>query len=744
MTSVIATQMLGDLSSRLQRSRAAKAKVATGGARYVATLAGRGRHGQVPDFSKPAVAGTRPTSGRGVTFHFKHTYVSKLSGGTKSQFHMTSASAHQAYIERPGAAERVPDDKGDLIPASFGTIDITKGQRVAFWDKVELAEGRTGRVQCRLIVELPHELGAVERLRVARRFCEEFEKKKLPYWSVLHTPGPTSDPRNFHLHVCYYDRPAQKIDGKWDFEITEARRYASRNVRMIRPEMQKKDRTAQGPSWLLHLRESYALAANQELSARGEAKRYDPRSYWQSGVEKAPTRHLGTKAASLELTGRNTKTGSDNASKEIDFRQRAAGASDLDRHKTASKIVGNIDHLRTGLSREFDRDDQSVQVAYGLLETHRKVTENIVEIRRQVVDNEIDLEALAFRIDRRKNHVDADSKSLLTKSDDIDQAGNRHLSDLLFEEAMMMEETRSEVSHFILDLQRTIKERETAAAILGLERDSVEAALRSLEAKAVQSQARHLGVSVEEVRADLEFAALVSEIKSQDTLGASPQAPTLNQGSEGRDSSPSNRSADVAIGTWLDRVSAPTNSTPAPSIEEFLKGNEARIARGGPSAPPAPPAALDAWLQARTNMSPEIGVAPIEPMSQAPNPVPSPVRRGDYFLETPEIDGAIRFEGNPTNLAVREFMSSLSVVDNKTLRWHAQATADAIDLTPDRSFQGDYKKALRVIAHIADLRGFDLDTGVHKPELAKDPNLAKQHVDTLSNPEFRDIRSRVR
>lgn len=309
---------LGRLTTALETGQAA-ARPAEGGGR-----AGTLRYGRRPDFTKAAVSGTRPNSGQGVTFHFKHSFISKRNSVSSGYRDMTSAPAHQRYIERAGAAEMRDSGQGEPgthALLSFGNIDGNKEDRVEFWRLVERVEGVTGRVQCRMIVELPHEIDAGSREKIARGFCSILEDHGFPYWCVVHAPDTHNDRRNYHMHIAYYDRPAARLeDGQWDFAAKELVRWNNGQKREGYPHRQPKNRSAQGAAWIKKLRHHFAETANDTLADAGVAKRYDARSYRESGVGKMPTRHLGNKLALAEAQGLDTAIGAINTRREIAFR----------------------------------------------------------------------------------------------------------------------------------------------------------------------------------------------------------------------------------------------------------------------------------------------------------------------------------------------------------------------------------------------------------------------------------------
>lgn len=202
-----------------------------------------------------------------------------------------TAREHQRYIER---AELTDEERRSQLVAdaegfvSFGTMGATLDDRLRAWDAVEGRERADGRVQCRAIVEIPHEIrdlpGAVRRL--ARELVRPLAERGLPYWVSAHLPEVAhgTDPRNVHFHVVYHDRPAEWRDGRLVFAA-------------------RKDREARDDAWVAGWREAFVEAANAELAAAGAVKRYDARGYAEMGVAVVPADHLGPAGTGRERAG---------------------------------------------------------------------------------------------------------------------------------------------------------------------------------------------------------------------------------------------------------------------------------------------------------------------------------------------------------------------------------------------------------------------------------------------------------
>lgn len=132
------------------------------------TIAALGSHARTPILAMPSIDPTRPDCGPGVTFHVKHSFVSRGSGVARRWRRLTSAPSDRRCIDRPGATEVLEERDGTQRRAPFATIGDGQDKRIALGLRVEGAEGERGQVQCRMIVELPHEPGLEHRVALAR------------------------------------------------------------------------------------------------------------------------------------------------------------------------------------------------------------------------------------------------------------------------------------------------------------------------------------------------------------------------------------------------------------------------------------------------------------------------------------------------------------------------------------------------------------------------------------------------
>lgn len=182
-------------------------------------------------------------------------------------------------------------------------------------EPIQFKLGKGGRVQTRIIVELPHEMTARQRLDLAEAFCSPYRADRLPFWAVIHRPTQHNDDRNFHLHVNLYDRPAARMkhpqtgDPIWDFEYVENFEDKYRHRRSRRPAMQNKLRAMSKLDWIKTERRRFAQLANGHLEAAGHAKRLDARTYVEMGVQQEARARISKGAYARERKGQETPEG---------------------------------------------------------------------------------------------------------------------------------------------------------------------------------------------------------------------------------------------------------------------------------------------------------------------------------------------------------------------------------------------------------------------------------------------------
>ncbi|MBD2745864.1 MobA/MobL family protein [Microvirga sp. BT688] len=224
---------------------------------------------------------------------------------------------------------------------------------------IKVSLGRGGRVQTRIIAELPHEITAAQRLQLAKQYCKEFERQGLPYWAVIHAPDQHNDSRNYHIHIALSERPAKKIQDeangswKWDFEIVETFKSQSRNMRTRRPFMQERVREMNSLAWIGSERRRFCNTLNKVLEQSGSRKRYDHRSYKAMGLTQKAKKRIDPKIYAKERKGQVTEQGIEAARQQWE-----AAAADTQRQatKAARDMVEASYKNRFFLTRLFSEE----------------------------------------------------------------------------------------------------------------------------------------------------------------------------------------------------------------------------------------------------------------------------------------------------------------------------------------------------------------------------------------------------
>lgn len=229
------------------------------------------------------------------------------------RFDIPSGKAMRTYLEK---------QPGWVKPTKVNKASAAK-PFAAFHD------GRKGRIQYRVVGELPDELGVEGRFAIVQDFAAIFEQRKMPFVAVMHAPDHKNNEKNWHFHLIYYDRPCRRISasdiasldkrgfrvdglevGRWDFTVVTPKRGRSNGK--ATPLKQNKVAEVTGEAWIKTLRQELAAITNRHLARAGVERRLDPRRYTEMGIVADPQEHLGTNQAAAETRGETTKTGSAN------------------------------------------------------------------------------------------------------------------------------------------------------------------------------------------------------------------------------------------------------------------------------------------------------------------------------------------------------------------------------------------------------------------------------------------------
>lgn len=294
-------------------------------------------------------------------------------------------------------------------------------------------DGRGGRVQNRIVGELPAEIDHDARVRIVRDFSRFFEERRLPFLAVMHAPDHHNDERNWHFHLVFHDRPARRFTGRtedhlpaltagakegerlkhqiaedalskpavlaqigrWDFTVTHKRRKPSGDWKITRPFVQPKVRSCNAKDFLPRLRSMLAELTNRELAAAEVERRVDPRSFKKMAIDKEPDRHLGTKAAALEKAGVPTAAGIQNEANQWRYLRQCAE----EKRQARETEIANLE-------RRWKRDLEKSRATEDAKERALQEIDRWSSAERGALEHRAIAEELAAHMDRLRSRAE--------------------------------------------------------------------------------------------------------------------------------------------------------------------------------------------------------------------------------------------------------------------------------------------------------------------------------------------------
>lgn len=702
--------MSGDLTILRELTEIAKTAGSMGG--------GKGRYSRTPDFSAPSHTSSRPKTDRGTTFHFSHKTISKKTDIADGRFSQTTSAAHQGYIERPSATEHMdadvksglfedvdPSEQKVIQPSgfsypsrtsdprriSFGTLGITKADRKQFWDGVEASEQRNARVQSRIIAELPVELSALDRTMLARDFCQQsFEDRGLPYWATLHAPTKKNDPRNYHLHITYSDRPAGRaVDGQWDFQVTKKKTRANRSIVLRRPFKSPKHPDTRAIGWPKRLRRSFADTCNFYLAMSGISKRHDPRSYKDAGILKEPTEHLGNKCSAFESFGLDTEPGKRNARKEIRWRFAQAEAPWVER---AFMLRDSTEMNHPSMS---ETKKQLFDIASEGISKARRSTSHLVTA-----------ELLSHRLNKRDEFLDTEVLRI-SKKDDVSSLSYDAQNRLALEaEAMLINDRKSRIQELVAKCKLNANKLDKTARKMKQEFDRL------------VNTSTAADLFIEDDSADFESIDELVQDDPHEQNTSNETDPFLDPKDE------------TDIGAFLGDLDLekPVNSASAVSKKlESQVSNQDVIVEEVDAVDDIPSHAIDkpiAKSSSRVKDPIEDIISKIAGLDSGADTTQNPA-----VQNIEDYPGTMPIAASNTAPDIKKLDQALRSIDNRQLRQTAIANRDATDICPPGLLQEQFNRGWVVLRFEAARRGLDLDTGIHDPSKATDAERATLHLD---------------
>ena len=181
-----------------------------------------------------------------------------------------------------------------LLPAHLSDADVHWARdRSRLWNAAEQAETRrTARVAREFQVNLPAELSAEQRLKLARTFSQELsDRYSVAVDLAIHEPRSGGDPRNFHAHLLATTR-----------EVTAGGLGAKAGI-----DMQPAERSRRGllniSQEFLAIRERWAALTNEALREAHIDARVDHRSLKAQGIDREPRPSIPLPALRMEQAG---------------------------------------------------------------------------------------------------------------------------------------------------------------------------------------------------------------------------------------------------------------------------------------------------------------------------------------------------------------------------------------------------------------------------------------------------------
>ena len=184
--------------------------------------------------------------------------------GKTTQARPHTSAAHVRYITRTSAASHI----------EAGRMPEQPGKAQAFMVEAEDRDRKNARVADKILLALPRELNAAQRVELVRGYAEEVTQGRASWLAAFHDKG--KDAHNPHAHLLIRDRDA--ATGKRVAELSE--KGSTERLRSL---------------WEQH--------ANRALTRAGREERIDRRTLEAQGISREPTVHEGPRAQQMERRG---------------------------------------------------------------------------------------------------------------------------------------------------------------------------------------------------------------------------------------------------------------------------------------------------------------------------------------------------------------------------------------------------------------------------------------------------------
>lgn len=315
-------------------------------------------------------------------FHLNTSTISRKSGRTS-----TAAAAYRCggvlYDERTDKTHDYSKKKGVVFSECFM---FEKGEKVYLdrqrvWNTAEKVEKRIdARTAREIIINLPYELDEINRTELVQEFTEHIAKTyNVAIDFAIHEPSKDGDQRNHHAHILMTTRQATLGENN-SLILGEKTNLELSNTKLGKLGLPKTQ------DQIINLRERWATMANDYLEFSHIDDRIDHRSYAEQGIDKLPTKKLGSKTVQAERDDIQTPKGDYNRLIfEINVKRQDLKLYErIDRNlEQSNKAVDNstkwIDATVKRVARTKQRIASSKQRIDG---TERKISEYVESINR--------------------------------------------------------------------------------------------------------------------------------------------------------------------------------------------------------------------------------------------------------------------------------------------------------------------------------------------------------------------------
>lgn len=271
-----------------------------------------------------------------------------------------TAGAHVRYVTRKQA---VPEIIANLIPAN-------RNEARAWMEKHEAESRKNARVCDKLIVALPIELDAAQRLALARDFAAKLTEGRVPYYGAIHAAG--KDASNPHLHLIVVDRD---------------------------PETGKRHLLTSEKGSTERFRGLWEQVCNEHLASAGIDTRIDRRTLEAQGIERAPQIHVGAEGQHMNDNVRRPESQAREVGIAAGKKTRQVDYPAIDQGRTRKEFNDQLidaNLLKAKLSPDFGtRKRAEVELR---LRTMKKLDDQrFAEARRALTRRDREARALAWQ-----------------------------------------------------------------------------------------------------------------------------------------------------------------------------------------------------------------------------------------------------------------------------------------------------------------------------------------------------------